>query len=104
MNDRLAISKYVSEAHDDWRISKYDFPLNVWPKEHWPIPFFGNPATANGIDGSLNCAGLKPRFRKPFLLSNLSSPAKSALMRPKVIYHRCRLRREFGLTGTPYGL
>lgn len=46
MHDTLAISKYFSEVHADWRVSEFAFPSNVVPQQHWPIPFFGNPASA----------------------------------------------------------
>jgi hypothetical protein len=46
MHDTLAISKYLSEVHADWRANQSAFPLNVYPPKHWPIPFFGNPASA----------------------------------------------------------
>ena len=46
MQDKLAISKFLSEVLHDWRESRGDFPANTYPDSHWPIPFFGNPATA----------------------------------------------------------
>jgi hypothetical protein len=46
MPDKLAISKHLSEVVQDWRESRGDFPTNTYPDSHWPIPFFGNPATA----------------------------------------------------------
>lgn len=41
-----AISKYLTDVHLDWHDSKDAFPKNIYPKRHWPIPFFGNPANA----------------------------------------------------------
>ncbi len=46
MPDKLAISKHLSEVLQDWRESRVAFPANSNPGSHWPIPFFGNPATA----------------------------------------------------------
>ncbi len=46
MHDTLAISKYLSDVYADWRASEFAFASNVVPQQHWPIPFFGNPATA----------------------------------------------------------
>jgi hypothetical protein len=46
MHDKLVISKYLSEVLTDWRESRADFPANTCRASHWPIPFFGNPATA----------------------------------------------------------
>jgi hypothetical protein len=46
MHDKLAISKYLSDVLQDWRESRDAFPANIFPDLHWPIPFFGNPATA----------------------------------------------------------
>jgi hypothetical protein len=46
MSDTLAISDYLTEVYEDWQDSRQDFPKNVYLKNYWPIPFFGNPATA----------------------------------------------------------
>jgi hypothetical protein len=46
MKDNLAISKYLSEVLHDWRESRDAFRENTCLGPHWPIPFFGNPATA----------------------------------------------------------
>lgn len=46
MSDGLGLSKYLSEVLQDWGLSRNAFPRNVYPPVHWPIPFFGNPATA----------------------------------------------------------
>ena len=46
MSDNLAISKHLTEVHEDWQCSRGEFPLNTYPPVHWPVPFFGNPATA----------------------------------------------------------
>jgi len=48
-NDRLAISKYLNGVLEDWQQSRDAFPANALQdtRPHiWPIPFFGNPATA----------------------------------------------------------
>jgi hypothetical protein len=54
MNDRLAISKYLSEVLKDWRTSRNEFPLNTHPDPCWPMPFFGNPATATVATVGMN--------------------------------------------------
>jgi len=41
-----AISTFLTHVHMDWQDSRDAFPKNVYPTHHWPIPFFGNPATA----------------------------------------------------------
>ncbi len=46
MKSDLAISDYLNEVHTDWLESRESFPKNVYLKHYWPIPFFGNPATA----------------------------------------------------------
>jgi hypothetical protein len=46
MQDKLAISKFLSEVLHDWQESRDAFLTNTYPNSHWPIPFFGNPATA----------------------------------------------------------
>ena len=46
MDDKLAISKYLSQVLRDWQDSRELFPKNVCPTDHWPIPFFGNPTKA----------------------------------------------------------
>jgi hypothetical protein len=46
MHDKLAISKYLAEVLQDWWNSRDAFPANTYPDTQWPIPFFGNPATA----------------------------------------------------------
>jgi hypothetical protein len=46
MNGNLDISNFLLEVLHDWRGSRDAFPRNVHPQQHWPIPFFGNPATA----------------------------------------------------------
>jgi hypothetical protein len=46
MSDTLAISDYLTEVYEDWQDSRNDFPKNVYLKDYWPVPFFGNPATA----------------------------------------------------------
>jgi len=42
----MDISDYLNDVLADWRASKDDFSSNIQPKRQWPIPFFGNPATA----------------------------------------------------------
>lgn len=46
MNGNLDISNYLNGVLLDWQGSRDAFPKNVHPKQHWPNPFFGNPATA----------------------------------------------------------
>jgi hypothetical protein len=46
MNDNLTISRHLSAVLRDWQSSHDEFPRNVYPRSYWPIPFFGNPATA----------------------------------------------------------
>lgn len=46
MSDSLAISHYLSEICRDWQASRDEFPKNTIRGPAWPIPFFGNPATA----------------------------------------------------------
>ncbi len=42
----MTISDHLTNVLQDWRASQNDFPLNRIQCPHWPIPFFGNPATA----------------------------------------------------------
>jgi hypothetical protein len=42
----LSISNYLNEVYADWQNSREQFPRNTYPPVHWPIPFFGNPASA----------------------------------------------------------
>jgi len=46
MNDNLDISNYLNEVHTDWQDSRDAFPNNTYPRDQWPIPFFGNPTKA----------------------------------------------------------
>jgi hypothetical protein len=46
MPDPNPISTFLDELHEDWRDSRYEFPLNTIDSPYRPIPFFGNPATA----------------------------------------------------------
>lgn len=46
MRLNLAISDYLADVHQDWQESSDAFPNNIYLKQYWPIPFFGNPATA----------------------------------------------------------
>ena len=46
MNGNLDISNYLNAVLQDWQDSRNDFPQNVYLSNYWPIPFFGNPATA----------------------------------------------------------
>ena len=46
MSDNLDISNYLNDVLKDWRESRGGFPHNTHPEYQWPIPFFGNPATA----------------------------------------------------------
>ena len=40
------ISRFLDEVHRDWETTKGDYSINTYPPSQWPIPFFGNPATA----------------------------------------------------------
>lgn len=40
------ISDYLNSVYEHWDHSRGDFPHNTFPPAHWPVPFFGNPATA----------------------------------------------------------
>jgi hypothetical protein len=40
------ISRFLDRIHHDWQSTRGDFPKNTFPPSQWPIPFFGNPATA----------------------------------------------------------
>jgi hypothetical protein len=46
LNGNLEISDFLNEIDSDWQASQNSFPKNVIHGEYWPIPFFGNPATA----------------------------------------------------------
>jgi len=46
MPDNLDISNYLTEVYDDWQSSRDEFPNNTYPRDQWPIPFFGNPTKA----------------------------------------------------------
>jgi len=46
MSVNLAISDYLGDLYQDWLESRDDFPTNIYLTRYWPIPFFGNPATA----------------------------------------------------------
>lgn len=46
LNSNLEISDFLNELYADWQASRNSFPKNIIRGEHWPIPFFGNPATA----------------------------------------------------------
>lgn len=41
-----AISNCLTDVHLDWQESQRAFLHNVYLTHYWPIPFFGNPATA----------------------------------------------------------
>jgi hypothetical protein len=40
------ISRFLDQVHRDWQATRGQFPNNTYPPSQWPIPFFGNPATA----------------------------------------------------------
>lgn len=40
------ISRFLDQVHRDWQTTQGQFPNNTHPPSQWPIPFFGNPATA----------------------------------------------------------
>src|SRR5688572_15978542 len=42
----LTVSNYLNEVYDDWQSSLDSFPRNIVRGDYWPVPFFGNPATA----------------------------------------------------------
>ena len=42
----MTISDHLTDVLQDWIESQNDFPLNSIRCPYWPIPFFGNPATA----------------------------------------------------------
>ena len=42
----MAISNYLTEVHHDWQDSRDAFQNYVYLTHYWPIPFFGNHATA----------------------------------------------------------
>jgi len=44
--ENFLISNYLTAVYQDWQASRGEFPHNTHPPVHWPIPFFGNPATA----------------------------------------------------------
>ena len=46
MDQQLEISSYLNQVYEDWQNSRGAFPKNVYLSDYWPIPFFGNPATA----------------------------------------------------------
>jgi hypothetical protein len=46
MSNNLDISNFLNDVFDDWQRSRDSFPKNIVSGEYWPIPFFGNPATA----------------------------------------------------------
>ena len=46
MSSSPVISRFLDQIQRDWEATKTHFPRNTYPFEQWPIPFFGNPATA----------------------------------------------------------
>jgi hypothetical protein len=46
MNNNLDISNFLNEVFDDWQGSRDEFSKIIVRREYWPVPFFGNPATA----------------------------------------------------------
>ena len=46
MKGNLDISNYLNDVLQDWEESWDDFPNNTYPRDQWPIPFFGNPDKA----------------------------------------------------------
>ena len=42
----MSISEYLGAVLEDWQQSRAEFPTNAIQGPAWPIPFFGNPATA----------------------------------------------------------
>jgi hypothetical protein len=46
VNSPNDISRFLGEVHRDWETTQGQFPNNTHPPSQWPIPFFGNPATA----------------------------------------------------------
>lgn len=46
MPEDLIISNYLNDVFQDWQDSRDAFPENIIDGHYWPVPFFGNPATA----------------------------------------------------------
>ena len=46
MNDNLTISDFLNDVLQDWEASRDEFPNNTYPRDQWPIPYFGNPTKA----------------------------------------------------------
>ena len=42
----MTISDHLNAVLGDWRESRGEFPKNIMQGAAWPVPFFGNPATA----------------------------------------------------------
>lgn len=67
MNGKLDISNYLNKVHDDWQRSLNSFPKNIIRGEYWPVPFFGNPASAlvATIGANPSSEEFKPVLRWP---------------------------------------
>ena len=48
------ISRFLDHIHRGWETTKGQFPNNTRPPSQWPIPFFGNPATARAATIGVN--------------------------------------------------
>jgi hypothetical protein len=85
MPDNLDISKYLSDVLKDWRESRDAFPANTAPCSHWPIPFFGNPASAIVATVGINptCGEFQPS-RNWFGQQNLWVDSLGSGRRPKL--------------------
>jgi hypothetical protein len=46
MSGNLDISNFLNDVFHDWEASRGEFSNNVYLQKYWPLPFFGNPATA----------------------------------------------------------
>ena len=53
------ITRLLDQVHRDWQTTQGQFPNNTHPPAQWPIPFFGNPATA-----LVATIGVNPNARK----------------------------------------
>lgn len=40
------ISNFLDQVHRDWETTRSQFLVNTYPLSQWPMPFFGNPASA----------------------------------------------------------
>jgi hypothetical protein len=90
MHDKLAISKHLAEILQDWRESRDDFPANTCTGLHWPVPFFGNPATA-----IVATVGVNPSSGEFRANRNWNTVQKT-------VYWKRRLKNYFNLPTPPH--